>query len=70
LSRLGATNTEKAGQWKEPNIATLKGLTMYPIGSKPLTQAMFHSMFNVMTDQSPALFPLNQKNFKFLLSEH
>jgi len=43
---------------------------MYPIGSKPLTQAMFHSMLSVMTDQSPALFPLNEKNFIFLLSKH
>ena len=34
---------------------------MYPIGSKPLTQAMFHSMLSVMTDQSPALFPLDDK---------
>jgi hypothetical protein len=39
---------------------------MYPIGYKPLTQAMFHSMLSVMTDQSPALFPLAVKNLKFL----
>lgn len=40
---------------------------MYPIGYKPLTQAMFHSMLSVMTDQNTALFPLNAKILKFLL---